>query len=268
MWRLLLSDPTIFLEVYGKRAAYLALRVAAVVCVIAYVLNMEGIFSSSSSHSPKLSSAGMLINTMHAKLQWDAASVASSFKKVPRSTSTSTSTSSQRSEDRDEYGHLTFAAQCNALEEEGVDPGWPLLSPTAEEGVEEEALGFATARDLCEAMRTLPERFKVYAFNVPWAARRRYWLARLAPTFNRGYDVEGHLVENMQRAPFAVTDPAAATAFLIPVRPYLERVAAYPNDGREAMMDKVRSVIGRAKNNSTNNRGRGKGASTEGRPGL
>lgn len=242
-WRLLLSEPTIFLELYGKRAASLVLRVAAAVCVIAYVMNMGGAISSASSHNSNLSSAGMLVNTMHAKMQWDAASVASSVNEALRSTSTS----SERSEDRDEYGHLTFAAQCDALEEQGVDPGWPLLLPTAEEGAGEEALGFATARDLCEAMRTLPERLKVYAFNLPWAARHRYWLARLAPTFNRGYDVEDHLVENMQRAPFAVTDPAAATAFLIPARPYLERVTAYPDDGREAMMAHVRSVIGRAK---------------------
>jgi hypothetical protein len=87
----------------------------------------------------------------------------------------------------------------------------------------------------------------VYAFKLSWATRRRYWLAKLAPTFNRGYDVEGHIVESMQRAPFAVTDPAAATAFLIPVRPYLERVAAYPKYGRDAIPDNVRDVVERIK---------------------
>jgi len=56
-------------------------------------------------------------------------------------------------------------------------------------------------------MRSLPERLKIHSFKLSRADQRRYFLARMAPTFNRGYDVEGHVLDAMQRAPFAATDP-------------------------------------------------------------
>ena len=46
-------------------------------------------------------------------------------------------------------------------------------------------------------------------------------------------------MENMQREPFATLDAEEAIAFLIPARPYLERVAGYPDDGRETMTANV-----------------------------
>ena len=47
--------------------------------------------------------------------------------------------------------------------------------------------------------------------------------------------------------PFAESDPAEANAFLIPAAPYLERVAAFPNSGRDAMAANVAKLVARVK---------------------
>ena len=94
-------------------------------------------------------------------------------------------------------------------------------------------------------MRRLPSELRVYSFPLSAAERRRYALAELAPTFNRGYDVEGHIVRFMGEPPFHTADPEEATAFLLPARPYLERVAAYPESGRDAMTRNVAAMARR-----------------------
>ena len=168
-----------------------------------------------------MTDATRLLNTMNAKMAWDAAAVRSRLTPLP-------ALDGVDGDERDEYGHLTLAAQCSALETGGRDPGWPLRDPhdNADGGA---GLGFESAHALCDAMRRLPSELRVYSFPLSAAERRRYALAELAPTFNRGYDVEGHIVRFMGEPPFSTADPKEATAFLLPARPYLERVAAYPD---------------------------------------
>jgi hypothetical protein len=105
---------------------------------------------------------------------------------------------------RDEYGHLTFDAQCQALMRDGIDPGWPLARPSdAPDGMD--GSPFADAKALCDYMNALPEKLKVYTFALPSKLERRYQLARLAPTFNRAYDVEAHVIGALGKPPFATT---------------------------------------------------------------
>ena len=184
-----------------------------------------------------MTDATRLLNTMNAKVAWDAAAVRSHLTPLP-------ALDGVDGDERDEYGHLTLAAQCSALETGGRDPGWPLRDPhdDTDGGA---GLGFENAHALCEAMRRLPNELRVYTFPLAAAERRRYALAELAPTFNRGYDVEGHIVHFMGEPPFSTADPKEATAFLLPARPYLERVAAYPESGREAMTKNVNAMVDR-----------------------
>ena len=49
----------------------------------------------------------------------------------------------------------------------------------------------------------------------------------------------------MGEPPFFTADPNEATAFLVPARPYLERVAAYPESGRDAMTKNVKAMVDR-----------------------
>ena len=184
-----------------------------------------------------MTDATRLLNTMNAKVAWDAAAVRSHLTPLP-------ALDGVDGDERDEYGHLTLAAQCSALETGGRDPGWPLRDPhdDTDGGA---GLGFENAHALCEAMRRLPNELRVYTFPLAAAERRRYALAELAPTFNRGYDVEGHIVHFMGEPPFSTADPKEATAFLLPARPYLERVAAYPESGREAMTKNVKAMVDR-----------------------
>lgn len=184
-----------------------------------------------------MTDATRLLNTMNAKMAWDAAAVRSRLTPLP-------ALDGVDGDERDEYGHLTLAAQCSALETGGRDPGWPLRDPhdDADGGA---GLGFESAEALCDAMRRLPNELRVYAFPLSAAEQRRYALAELAPTFNRGYDVEGHIVHFMGEPPFFTADPNEATAFLVPARPYLERVAAYPESGRDAMMKNVKAMVDR-----------------------
>ena len=55
-------------------------------------------------------------------------------------------------------------------------------------------------------MDNLPRTLRVYTHKVNKETRRRYNTARLAPTFNRGYDIEEHIVTHVQRGPFAETN--------------------------------------------------------------
>jgi hypothetical protein len=147
---------------------------------------------------------------------------------------------------RDEYGHLTFDAQCQALTKDGIDPGWPLVSPSdAPDG--KDGLPFADAKEACDYMNTLPEKLKVYTFALPSKIERRYQLARLAPTFNRAYDVEAHVIGALGKPPFATTNVSEAMAFLFPNRPYLDRVVAYPDNGRDAVEASLAAVVENAK---------------------
>ena len=184
-----------------------------------------------------MTDATRLLNTMNAKMACDAAAVRSRLTPLP-------ALDGVDGDERDEYGHLTLAAQCSALETGGRDPGWPLRDPhdDTDGGA---GLGFENAHALCEAMRRLPNELRVYTFPLAAAERRRYALAELAPTFNRGYDVEGHIVHFMGEPPFSTADPKEATAFLLPARPYLERVAAYPETGRDAMTRNVAAMARR-----------------------
>jgi len=184
-----------------------------------------------------MTDATRLLNTMNAKMAWDAAAVRSRLTPLP-------ALDGVDGDERDEYGHLTLAAQCSALETGGRDPGWPLRDPhdDADGGA---GLGFESAHALCDAMRRLPSELRVYTFPLSAAERARYALAELAPTFNRGYDVEGHIVRFMGEPPFHTADPNEATAFLLPARPYLERVAAYPESGRDAMTRNVAAMARR-----------------------
>ena len=175
------------------------------------------------------------------KFQWDAAALASSWRALPAAVANDAT-------NRDEYGLLTLDAQCAALRERGRDPRWPLRDPSTivDDGLD--GLGFASAAQLCDAMASLPRTLRVYTHPLGDEEKRRYAAARVAPTFNRGYDVEEHVVTNLGPAgPFAEADPAKANAFLIPARPYLERVAAFPNSGRDAQVANTAKLVARVK---------------------
>ena len=175
------------------------------------------------------------------KFQWDAAALASSWRALPAAVANDAT-------NRDEYGLLTLDAQCAALRERGRDPRWPLRDPSTIVNDGLDGLGFASAAQLCDAMASLPRTLRVYTHPLGDEEERRYAAARVAPTFNRGYDVEEHVVTNLGPAgPFAEADPAKANAFLIPARPYLERVAAFPNSGRDAQVANTAKLVARVK---------------------
>ena len=209
------------------------------VCLFVTLLIVLSLWSSvTGKRSHLVTQTHRIVNTAKTKAEWHAAALASDFKTLP--------IQNFEGDDRDEYGHLTFAAYCDAPETRGKDPEWPLRSPhDTSDGLD--GLGFESPAELCASMTSLPDRLKIYTFPLSAAESRRYTLAKLAPTFNRGYDVEGHIVENMQREPFATLDAEEAIAFLIPARPYLERVAGYPDDGRETMTANVARMVERIK---------------------
>lgn len=175
------------------------------------------------------------------KLRWDAAALVSPWRALPAAVANDAS-------NRDEYGLLTFDAQCAALRERAWDPRWPLRDPSAKSNDGLDGLGFASATQLCDAMASLPRTLRVYTHPLGDEEKRRYAAARVAPTFNRGYDVEEHVLTHLGPAgPFAEADPAEANAFLIPAAPYLERVAAFPNSGRVAQAANVAKLVARVK---------------------
>lgn len=137
--------------------------------------------------------------TLSQKMQWDVASLASKRTPLPDDIV-------HDDDFRDEYGLLTFHAQCAALRRSGRDPGWPLRDPSVDTLDGLDRLGFSDAAQLCEAMDNLPRTLRVYTHKVNKETRRRYNAARLAPTFNRGYDIEEHIVTHVSHGPFTETN--------------------------------------------------------------
>ena len=124
------------------------------------------------------------------KLRWDAAALVSPWRALPAAVANDAS-------NRDEYGLLTFDAQCAALRERAWDPRWPLRDPSAKSNDGLDGLGFASATQLCDAMASLPRTLRVYTHPLGDEEKRRYAAARVAPTFNRGYDVEEHVLTHL-----------------------------------------------------------------------
>lgn len=225
-------------SLFVRAALALALALLAVSAALALASGATG---------PSLASALLphgvraTAETWAMKLQWDAAALASSWRALPEAVANDAT-------HRDEYGLLTFDSQCAALRERGRDPRWPLRDPSA--GINDglDGLGFDSAAQLCDAMASLPNTLRMYTHPLGETEKRRYRTARMAPTFNRGYDVEEHVLRNLgPNGPFAEPDPAEANAFLIPAAPYLERVAAFPNSGRDAMAANVANLVARLK---------------------
>ena len=184
----------------------------------------------------------MLTNSVATMLEWRFAAVVSSV-----------FGGGGGGEGRDEYGLPTFASRCDALttsstrkenrrreaqhddeDEDGAVTGeWPLAPDS----------GYTSSAALCEAMRRLPTQLRLYTFASSWRDAWRYAVAGALPTFNRGYDVEAHMMRFIKNkwnsggggGGFATDDALhEATAWVIPFQPYLERVAAYPAKGHEA----------------------------------
>ena len=225
-------------SLFVRAALALALALLAVSAALALASGATG---------PSLASALLphgvraTAETWAMKLQWDAAALASSWRALPDAVANDAT-------HRDEYGLLTFDSQCAALRERGRDPRWPLRDPSANINDGLDGLGFDSAAQLCDAMASLPNTLRVYTHPLGETEKRRYRTARMAPTFNRGYDVEEHVLRNLgPNGPFAEPDPAEANAFLIPAAPYLERVAAFPNSGRDAMAANVAKLVARLK---------------------
>jgi len=121
----------------------------------------------------------------------------------------------------DEYGGLTFTATCAEGDGKGTFP------------VNRDR--FESLAQLCDAMGELEDGFRVYTVGLSPFAQLRYALLSWAPTFNRGYDVERQLVRWFANGPFSTRNPKHATAFFMPVMPYLDRVSGFPGDGRRNM---------------------------------
>lgn len=97
--------------------------------------------------------------------------------------------------------------------------------------------------ELCEEMASLKDTFKVYTFRPSLFERLRYSALSWTPTFNRGYDVERELVRSFSRGPFTTRDPNQATAFFVPVMPYLDRVSGFPSNGRANMRARFNAFV-------------------------
>ncbi len=219
-----------------RAALALALALLAVLAALALASDTGPRASTLLPHGVRATA-----ETWAMKFQWDAAALASSWRALPAAVANDAT-------NRDEYGLLTLDAQCAALRERDRDPRWPLRNPSTiiDDGLDR--LGFASAAQLCDAMASLPRTLRVYTHPLGDEEKRRYAAARMAPTFNRGYDVEEHVATNLGPAgPFAEADPAKANAFLIPARPYLERVAAFPNSGRDAQVANTAKLVARVK---------------------
>lgn len=123
-------------------------------------------------------------------------------------------------------------ARFSLLVPQPQDPGWPLV-PT---GV------VPNASALCSALLSLPSALRVYTHRLPCRLARTGLLPLIAPSFNRGYPLEAYLVRAIRRGPFATRNATHATAFLLPLRPYALRVAAFPGDGLAAVQARVAST--------------------------
>ncbi len=113
------------------------------------------------------------------------------------------------------------------------DPGWPLLSSS----------GYANASALCTALAQLPATLRVHTYPLPRRLTSAGLLPLLAPYFNRGYPVEAYTLRHMRAGAFAEPDPQRASAFLLDVRPYALRVAAFPGDGLLRVQARVAEAV-------------------------
>ena len=88
------------------------------VCLFVTLLIVLSLWSSvTGKRSHLVTQTHRIVNTAKTKAEWHAAALASDFKTLP--------IQNFEGDDRDEYGHLTFAAYCDALETRGKDPEWP-----------------------------------------------------------------------------------------------------------------------------------------------
>jgi hypothetical protein len=129
----------------------------------------------------------------------------------------------------DEYGLPTLHSLCTS------PPAWPLAPGSG-----------LDAASLCAQLLALPSTLRVYSYPLPRALRTGGFLPPLLPFFNRGYPVEAHLLRWMQAPPLATRDPRNATLFLLPVSPYLLRVAAWPAGGLEQVQASVAAAVARS----------------------
>ena len=118
------------------------------VCLFVTLLIVLSLWSSvTGKRSHLVTQTHRIVNTAKTKAEWHAAALASDFKTLP--------IQNFEGDDRDEYGHLTFAAYCDALETRGKDPEWPLRSPhDTSDGLD--GLGFESPAELCASMTSLP----------------------------------------------------------------------------------------------------------------
>ena len=131
--------------------------------------------------------------------------------------------------DTDEYGGRTFAAMCAKGD---IDGTFPVNLDR-----------FTSLAQLCDAMSALEGGFRVYTLGLSPFGRLRYKLLSWTPTFNRGYDVEKQLVRWFMHGPFSTRNSREATAFFMPVMPYLDRVAGFPGDGRRNMRYRFNAFV-------------------------
>ena len=134
----------------------------------------------------------------------------------------------------DEYGAETFATQCEqaVVNEHERSGTFPVNTKR-----------FRNLRELCEEMTSLKDTFKVYTFLPSLFEQLQYSALSWTPTFNRGYDVERQLVRSFSRGPFTTRDPNQATAFFVPVMPYLDRVSGFPSNGRANMRARFNAFV-------------------------
>jgi len=171
-------------------------------------------------------------NIAHARsgLEWHTAALAHAAKRVGFQFLSSWSREAKK---MDEYGYETFTMRCErAVEDAEYDREFPVNKGR-----------FRNLRELCDDVAALESSFKVFSLGLSPLARARYALISWIPTFNRGYDVEKELVRWFTRGPFTTQDPSKATAFFMPIMPYLDRVAGFPKNGREIMRKRFNMFV-------------------------
>jgi hypothetical protein len=171
-------------------------------------------------------------NIAHARsgLEWHTAALAHAAKRVGFQFLSSWSRDAKKT---DEYGYEAFTMRCErAVEDAEYDREFPVNKGR-----------FRNLRELCDDVAALESSFKVFSLGLSPLARARYALISWIPTFNRGYDVEKELVRWFTRGLFTTQDPSKATAFFMPIMPYLDRVAGFPKNGREIMRKRFNMFV-------------------------